>query len=152
MPGGARSTLVAGGAVSEFAGAAGAGVAAAAGSAGFGAAAFTAAWQDGESLASLRSRHSNASLPPGWTPEQLAMKSERQAARMASRWASVGCWAAACSQDSVSSRPANAKYLNIAWPFPRRGRRHVLPRNMHRGLHGVQGTNGRQTFAVRRRS
>ena len=88
IPGGARSTLAAGGAVSDCAGAAGAGAAgaaAAAGSAGFGAAAFTAAWQDGESLASLRTRHSNASLPPGWTPEQLAMKSERQAARMASR-------------------------------------------------------------------
>ena len=88
IPGGARSTLAAGGAVSDCAGAAGAGAAgaaAAAGSAGFGAAAFTADLQGAESLASLRTRHSNASLPPGWTPEQLAMKSERQAARMASR-------------------------------------------------------------------
>src|SRR5215470_19445334 len=39
--------------------------------------ALTAVLQDADNLASLRLRHSNASLPPGCTPEQLAMKSER---------------------------------------------------------------------------
>jgi hypothetical protein len=34
---------------------------------------FTAVWQAGDSLATLRSRHSRASLPPGEMPEQLAM-------------------------------------------------------------------------------
>ncbi|HWX85744.1 MAG TPA: hypothetical protein VNZ48_19260 [Xanthobacteraceae bacterium] len=87
---------MAGGAVSDGTGTAvaGEGAAAAAGCAGFGAAAFTAVRQEAESLASLRNRHSNASLPSGCTLEQLAMKSERQAARMASRWAWLG-WAAA---------------------------------------------------------
>jgi hypothetical protein len=45
--------------------------------------ALTAVWQAPESLLTLRLRHSKASLPPGVTPEQFAMKSERQDERMA---------------------------------------------------------------------
>jgi hypothetical protein len=47
--------------------------------------ALTALRQGDDSLGSLRTRHSKASLPLGCTPAQLAMKSERQAARTASR-------------------------------------------------------------------
>jgi hypothetical protein len=67
--------------------AAGVGIAAegvAAGAAGAGAGAGgatiapTAVLQAPESLAEFRERHSIASLPPGVTPEQFAMKSDRQ--------------------------------------------------------------------------
>jgi hypothetical protein len=54
-----------------------------AGGAGAGVIALTAVLHDPESLARLRLRHSSASLPPGVTPEQFAMKSERQEARIA---------------------------------------------------------------------
>ena len=54
-----------------------------AGAAGAGVIALTAVLHDPESLARLRLRHSSASLPPGVTPEQFAMKSERQEARIA---------------------------------------------------------------------
>ena len=46
--------------------------------------AATAALQGGDSAAALRCRQCNASAPPGWTPLQSAMKSERQDWRMAS--------------------------------------------------------------------
>src|SRR5579884_2502891 len=65
---------------------------AAAGLAGAGMTAVTAPLQEGDNLATLRSRHSRASRPPGWTPEQFAMKSERQELRMALVCAGVGCW------------------------------------------------------------
>ena len=54
-----------------------------AGGAGAGVIALTAVLHDPESLARLRLRHSSASLPPGVTPKQFAMKSERQEARIA---------------------------------------------------------------------
>src|SRR5271167_2443992 len=38
--------------------------------------AATALWQDADSLAELLSRHCRAAAPPGWTPPQLAMKSD----------------------------------------------------------------------------
>jgi hypothetical protein len=44
---------------------------------------LTAVLHDPDSFARLRLRHSSASLPPGWTPEQFAMKSDRQEARIA---------------------------------------------------------------------
>jgi hypothetical protein len=56
--------------------------------------ALTALRQGADNFGSLRTRHSSASLPPGCTPAQLAMKSDRQAARTASRCAWVGCCAA----------------------------------------------------------
>lgn len=88
---GADATGVGG---TEAAGAGGGMGAAAAAGAGAGEIALTAAWQPPESFARLRLRHSKASLPPGCTPEQFAMKSERQEERMASRCVWVGCCAA----------------------------------------------------------
>jgi hypothetical protein len=72
-------SLDGGGDDEEGAGAAGS----AAAGAGAGVIALTAVLQDPERLARLRLRHSSASLPPGVTPEQFAMKSERQEARIA---------------------------------------------------------------------
>lgn len=65
----------------------------AAGVCSFAATASTAALQDAERLSCERSKHSNASLPPGSTPAQLAMKSERHAERIALRCSLVGCCA-----------------------------------------------------------
>jgi hypothetical protein len=75
--------------------------------------ALTALRQGGDNLGSLRKRHSRASLPPGWTLAQLAMKSERQAARTASRCACVGCCAAAGASVSATRQPAASEDLNI---------------------------------------
>jgi len=98
---GADATGAAG---ADAAGAGGAtGVATAAGGAAAGEMALTAAWQPPESLAKLRFRHSKASLPPGCTPEQFAMKSERQFARMALACADVGCCACAEAIASISA-------------------------------------------------
>ena len=66
-----------------------------AGAAGAGVIALTAVLHDPESLARLRLRHSSASLPPGVTPEQFAMKSERQEARIAAIRSCDGCCARA---------------------------------------------------------
>ncbi len=52
--------------------------------------AATALWQDPDSFAELPCRHCSAAAPPGGTPEQLAMKSDRQAAPMAAFSASLG--------------------------------------------------------------
>jgi hypothetical protein len=45
--------------------------------------ALTAVWHGPESLARFCLRQSSASLPPGVTPEQFAMKSDRQFERIA---------------------------------------------------------------------
>jgi hypothetical protein len=79
----------------DAAGAGGAAGAAAAGSAGFAAIALTAALHEADSRLSLRTRHSSASLPPGCTPEQLAMKSDRHELRIAAVCSAVGCCASA---------------------------------------------------------
>jgi len=73
--------------------AAGAAAAGASGACSFAATASTAVLQDAERLSCERSKHSSASLPPGSTPAQLAMKSERHAARIALRYSLVGCCA-----------------------------------------------------------
>lgn len=75
----------AGGAATALGGGAGgvAGAAAAAGAALLGATALTAAWQPLESSAMCCFRQASASAPPRGTPEQFAMKSDRQDARMA---------------------------------------------------------------------
>jgi len=101
----------AGGAVGGAGGAAtaagwGGGAAGAAGAAGI--AALTAVWQAGDSLARLRLRHSKASRPPGWTPEQFAMKSERHEARIALACADVGCCARAGPDASATKTAASA--------------------------------------------
>jgi hypothetical protein len=75
--------------------------------------AFTALRQSADNLASLRKRHSSASLPPGCTLAQFAMKSERQEARTASRCAWVGCCAAAAASVSGMRQPATSEDLNI---------------------------------------
>lgn len=59
--------------------------------------AATALLHDGESLAELRCRHCSASAPPGCTPAQFDMKSERQDERMAAVCASVGLAGAAAA-------------------------------------------------------
>lgn len=99
---GADATGAAGAAAAGAGGATGAATAAGA-AAGGGEMALTAAWQPPESLARLRFRHSRASLPPGCTPEQFAMKSERQFARMALVCADVGCCACAEPIASIST-------------------------------------------------
>jgi hypothetical protein len=75
--------------------------------------ALTALRQGDDSLGSLRTRHSKASLPPGCTPAQLAMKSERQAARTASRCAWVGCCAAVGASVTAMKQLATSEDLNI---------------------------------------
>jgi hypothetical protein len=75
--------------------------------------ALTALRQGGDNLGSLRRRHSSASLPPGCTLAQLAMKSERQAERSASRCAWVGCCAAVGASVSAAKQPATSEDLNI---------------------------------------
>jgi hypothetical protein len=78
--------------------------------------AFTALRQGADNFPSLRRRHSRASLPPGRTLAQLAMKSERQEARTASRCAWVGCCAATDVSVSASTNPATSEDRNIE-PF-----------------------------------
>jgi len=58
----------------------------------------------------LRWRHCSASAPPGVTPEQFAMKSERQFERIASRCASVGC---ADADIALRQRPSAARIVNL---------------------------------------
>jgi hypothetical protein len=71
--------------------------------------ALTALRHGAESVGSLRRRHSKASLPPGCALAQLAMKSERQAVRTASRCAWVGCCAAVgVSVSAKRQHPASA--------------------------------------------
>lgn len=107
MAGGAEATGAAGAEAAAGGGGVGAGAATAAGGgAGGGEIALTAAWQPPDSLGKLRLRHSRASLPPGCTPEQLAMKSERQFARMALVCAAVGCCACAAASPSITVRTA----------------------------------------------
>jgi hypothetical protein len=93
------------------AGAAAGGGASAAGAAGacsFAATASTAVLQDAERLSCERSKHSNASLPPGSTPAQLAMKSERHAERIALRCSLVGC----CARTEWSPKAIETKAIN----------------------------------------
>jgi hypothetical protein len=93
MAGAAAAGLGAAGEGAEAAGAGGGAAAAGAAAAGAGVIALTAVWQAPDSLARLRLRQSKASLPPGVTPEQFAMKSERHEARIAPVCSGVGCCA-----------------------------------------------------------
>ena len=69
----------------------------------------TARWQAGESLATFVWRHTNASLPPGVTPEQCDMKSERQDDLSALCWAldSCACAVAVNAVNAKAVRPAS---------------------------------------------
>jgi hypothetical protein len=71
--------------------------------------ALTADLQDGDSCESFLSKHSKASLPPGWTLAQCAMKSERHAERIASRSACVGSCAAIVLDARATINPASSK-------------------------------------------
>jgi hypothetical protein len=73
-----------------------------------GVSALTAAWHDPDSLARLRLRQSKASLPPGCTAEQSAMKSEWQEARTAPTWSCEGYRARALDPPSSSNSAATA--------------------------------------------
>ncbi len=99
----------------------------------------TAVWQPGDSFATFFCRHISASLPPGWTPEQFDMKSERQLERMALCCAEVGCAAALCESTAIASAPRQgpaARRKNLvmrvpvlAWPVHRSAR---TPPQRHR--------------------
>lgn len=112
--GGAEATGAAGADAAGGGGGAGAATAAGGGAAG-GEIALTAAWHPPDSLARLCLRHSSASLPPGCTPEQFAMKSERQLARMALVCADVGCCAWAQAKPSVSIKANASPARRTAW-------------------------------------
>jgi hypothetical protein len=84
-----------------------AGAASAFGAAG-GAIARTAVWHPGERLDMFFCKHSNASVPPGVTLEQCAMKSERHADRTALFSASVGACANALVALAKSAAASNA--------------------------------------------
>jgi hypothetical protein len=63
--------------------------------------------QPADSWAALLCRHCSAAAPPGCTPEQWEMKSERHAARMA-----LFCWdVGVAGADSVLARSGSAGYF-----------------------------------------
>ena len=70
--------------------------------------ALTAVLQAGDRLATLVCRQTNASLPPGLTPEHFDMNSERQFERMVLCCSGVTC-AAAVAVKAASARAADAK-------------------------------------------
>jgi len=92
------STEAGGGVAATAGGGAAGGVAAWVGS--FGSVARTAVWQPADSFATLFWRQTKASLPPGVTPEQCDMKSERQFERIALCWAEV-TWALALAASAA---------------------------------------------------
>src|SRR5262249_48089518 len=71
--------------------------------------AFRADLQGADRFELFLSKHFNASLPPGSTLAQCAMKSDRHAERMASRSASVGCCAAARTKAAEMKKPVSRK-------------------------------------------
>jgi hypothetical protein len=72
--------------------------------------ALTALRQAGESFAEFFCRHCSASAPPGVTPEQFDMKSDRQDERMAFCCSAVGCaFAAPAAKRSSAARPCRRK-------------------------------------------
>jgi hypothetical protein len=75
--------------------------------AGLGVIAATALRHAGESFAELRCRHRKASAPPGVTPEQSDMKSDRHDERIAFCCSAVGCCAAAGGTNATQA-PASA--------------------------------------------
>lgn len=68
--------------------------------------ALTAVLQADDRLATFFCRHVSASLPPGVTPEHFAMKSARQAARMAF-CCSAETWAFASAAANAQNATAN---------------------------------------------
>ena len=76
------------------------------GAAGAGIVTFTADWHAAETWETFFRRHCSASRPPGVTPEQRDMKSERQDERIAFCCSLVICAGAAEAEISVSSATA----------------------------------------------
>jgi hypothetical protein len=70
--------------------------------------AFTAVWQAADSFPTFFCKQASASRPPGVTPEQLAMKSERQDCRIAFCWACVG-WASAGLSEAPNAMMPKSK-------------------------------------------
>ena len=105
---GAGGTAVRGGAAA----AGGAGGCVGAATAGFGVIAATAPRHAGDSFAELCCRHCSASAPPGVTPEQFDMKSERQDERIAFCCSAVGC--AMTGAASVIQAPASAAAADLS--------------------------------------
>jgi hypothetical protein len=86
--------------------AAGAGAGSAPPAAGFGPTASSAALHGADTLPALRLRHCSASRPPGCTPAQCDMKSERQDWRIAAICSGDGCCARASPNQPLSIRAA----------------------------------------------
>ncbi|HET6197229.1 MAG TPA: hypothetical protein VFE12_15820 [Acetobacteraceae bacterium] len=74
---------------------------------------MTAVRHAGDSFASLLTRHIKAALVPGSTLEQFAVKSARQAERIAARCSSVGCCAASVPEMPMRSNAASSDDLNM---------------------------------------
>src|SRR3569832_2400675 len=116
------------GGASAALGAGSAGFAAAAAGAGAGMVARTAVWQPPESLSTFCWRHFSAALPPGVTPEQCDMKSERQFERIALCCALVTCACAVAAADSTAPAANAARKAGLIvhppkFPAPLHGRR-----------------------------
>jgi hypothetical protein len=92
-----------------LAGGAAAGSGCAAAGACFGPTASSADLHGSDTLAALRLRHCSASRPPGCTPAQCDMKSERQDWRIAAICSGVGCWAEASSNQPPGTAPAKMR-------------------------------------------
>jgi hypothetical protein len=94
-----------------------------AGSAGFAAAAGivarTAAWQAPDSALTFFCRHISASLPPGVTPEQCDMKSERQFPRIALCCALEICACAIVAADRAAPAAKTARIARLI-VYPRK--------------------------------
>jgi hypothetical protein len=72
--------------------------------------ALTAVLQAADRPATFFCRHISASLPPGVTPEHFAMKSDRQAARMA-LCCSAETWAFASAAAKPAAQSAMANLI-----------------------------------------
>ncbi len=114
--------------------------------------AATALRHAADSCASLRLRHCNASAPPGCTPEQCDMKSDRHDARMAAFCCAVGFAGAARGRRGRRCRGrrcAGARRLCRLWLYRLLGRRR-LPRRLswRRGRGGGRGAAGSDCTAA----
>jgi len=89
--------------------------------------AATALRHRGESCAALRCRHCRASAPPGCTPGQRAMKSERHAARTALRSSALGAaasFAAGADGDMAAAGASLAPPAGAPLPIAATALRH----------------------------
>jgi hypothetical protein len=92
--------------------AAGTGAGSASSAAGFGPTASSAVLHGADTLPALRLRHCSASLPPGCTPAQCDMKSERQDWRIAAICSGDGCCAETSPNEPPSTTAAKIKAID----------------------------------------